>query len=108
MKENMFYGAHPLIFQKAEQLRNNMTFAEEILWNYLKTNNWGLKFRRQHPIANYVADFNCHSKKLIVELDGTIHDVEDVKRNDEIRQSALEALGLKVVRLQNQEVLTNY
>ena len=105
MKENMFYGAHPLIFIKAEELRNNMTRSEEVLWNYLKTNEWGLKFRRQHPISQYVADFYCHQKKLIIEIDGTIHDVEDVKRNDNKRQNAFEALGLKVIRFKNEEVL---
>ncbi|HEY6978389.1 MAG TPA: DUF559 domain-containing protein, partial [Chitinophagaceae bacterium] len=56
-EEGMHYGAHPLIFKKAEELRSKMTHAEELLWNYLKLNEWNLKFRRQHPIALYVADF---------------------------------------------------
>lgn len=46
----MHYGAHPLIFRKAAELRNKMTFAEGLLWNYLKANDWGYKFRRQHPL----------------------------------------------------------
>ncbi len=107
MTENMFYGATPLIFKKAEELRNNMTRSEEILWNYLKTNDWGLKFRRQHPVSNYIADFYCHQKKVVIEIDGTIHDEEDVKRNDKLRQTTLESLGLKVVRFRNEEVLHN-
>src|SRR5881396_2374866 len=79
----MHYGAHPLVFRKAEELSNNMTHAEELLWNYLKSNEWDLKFRRQHPIALYVADFYCHKLKLVIEIDGNIHENEDVKRNDE-------------------------
>ncbi len=102
----MHYGAHPLIFQRAEELRNNMTRAEDLLWNYLKTNEWNLKFRRQHPLSIYVADFYCHKLKLIIELDGGIHDNEDVKRNDKKREENLRDLGLKVIRFKNDEVIT--
>ena len=55
MKENMFYGASHLIFQKAEELRNRMTPAEELLWKHIHINEWKLKFRRQHPITNLAA-----------------------------------------------------
>ena len=79
MKENMFYGASHLIFKRAEELRNRMTSAEEILWKHIHINEWKLKFRRQHPIWNYVVDFYCHGIKLVIELDGGIHDAEDVK-----------------------------
>ena len=80
MKENMYYGASSLIFQKAEELRNRMTPAEEILWNAIHINEWKLKFRSQHPIANYVVDFYCHANKLVIEIDGSIHDEEEVKK----------------------------
>lgn len=103
----MHYGAHPLIFKKAEELRNKMTSAEELLWNYLKTNEWGYKFRRQHPLFMYVADFYCHQLKLIIEIDGGIHALEDVKCNDEIRENHLKDLGLKVIRFKNEDVLNN-
>jgi len=86
MKENMFYGASPLIFKRAEELRNRLTVTEEKLWNEIKINEWHLKFRRQHPIANYIADFYCHGVRLIIELDGGIHDGEEAKILDAIRE----------------------
>jgi len=103
----MYYGASHLIFQKAEELRNRMTPAEEILWKYIHINPWKLKFRRQHPVWNYVVDFYCHGIKLVIELDGEIHEVEDVKKNDEIRESYLRDLGLTVLRFKNQEIYDN-
>jgi len=69
----MFNEALPLIFGKAKELRKNMTEAEKILWGYLKGGLNGLKFRRQHPIGVYIADFYCHAIRLVVELDGKIH-----------------------------------
>ncbi len=107
MKENMYYGASHLIFQKAEELRNRTTSAEEILWKHIHINQWKLKFRRQHPIWNYVADFYCHGIKLVIELDGGIHEIEDVKRNDEARENHLKELGLTVLRFKNEEVYNN-
>jgi cyclase len=97
MKENMFYGAGNLIFEKAKELRNCMTPAEEFLWKQIHINEWKVKFRRQHPIANYVVDFYCHEKKLVIELDGEIHNVEEVKRYDEDREEHLKQLGLTVL-----------
>lgn len=107
MKENMFYGASHLIFQKAEELRNRMTPAEEVLWKHIHINEWKLKFRRQHPIWNYVADFYCHGIKLVIELDGGIHEVEEVKRYDSERESQLKKMGLTVLRFKNDEVFNN-
>lgn len=107
MKENMYYGASSLIFQKAEELRNRMTPAEEVLWKAIHINEWKLKFRRQHPIANWVVDFYCHPIKLVIELDGEIHDVDDVKRNDEQREKSLTRLGLTILRFKNDAVYKN-
>jgi acetylglutamate kinase len=107
MKENMYYGASNLIFQKAEELRKRMTPAEEILWNTIHINEWKLKFRRQHPIANWVVDFYCHPIKLVIELDGEIHDLEEVKRNDEEREVSLRKLGLNILRFKNEDVYKN-
>lgn len=103
----MHYGAHPLIFKRAEELRNAMTPSEELLWNYLRSNAWGYKFRRQHPLFMYVADFYCHQLKLVIEIDGSIHQLEEVKQNDEIRQQHLENLGIKVIRFSNHHVMHN-
>jgi acetylglutamate kinase len=107
VKENMFYGASNLIFQRATELRATMTPAEEVLWNAIHINEWKLKFRRQHPIANYVVDFYCHANKLVIEVDGSIHNVEEVKKNDAYREEHLRDLGLTVLRFNNEDVLKN-
>ncbi len=107
MKENMYYGASNLIFQKAEELRSRMTPAEEILWKHIHINEWKLKFRRQHPIWNYIADFYCHKIKLVIELDGGIHELDEVKENDLIREQHLKEFGLTVLRFKNEDVFKN-
>ena len=83
-KSSMFYGASPIIFELAKKLRNNVTPVEMILWGKLKEYFPELKFRRQHPVSIYIADFYCHSQKLVIELDGSIHNVPIVKINDSI------------------------
>ena len=106
MKENMFYGAGPLIFKRAEELRKNLTSAERIIWKHVHLNEWKLKFRRQHPISNFVADFYCHPIRLVIEIDGGIHDTDDIKK-DVLREKTLTSLGLKVLRFNNEEVYKN-
>jgi len=70
----MFYGASPLIFERAKELRKRMTETENILWNALRRKNRkGYKFRRQHPMSTYIADFYCHQLKLVIEIDGGYH-----------------------------------
>ena len=105
MEENMFYKANPLIFQKAEALRNNPTEAESLLWNYLKDGISGVKFRRQHPASIYVLDFYAHHIKLAIEIDGSIYSVEEVKKNDAERQTHLENLGIHFLRFTNNDVM---
>ena len=102
---DMHYGASKLIFQRAEELRKFPTHEEEIMWGYLSGNKLGIKFRRQHPLSNYIADFYCHSLKLVVEIDGGIHNKADVKINDELRQKEIESLGIKVIRFTNYQVI---
>jgi imidazole glycerol-phosphate synthase subunit HisF len=63
-----------------------------------------LKFRRQHPIGIYIADFYCHKLKLIVEVDGKIHDLKDVKENDKIREDYLKEQGCIIIRFTNEKV----
>lgn len=104
MKDTMFYKAHPLIFKRAEELRNNPTDTEEILWNYLRQSQLGIKFRRQHPASSYVLDFYAHQLKLAIEIDGSVHSLEDVKKNDAERQACLEKLGIKFLRFTNTQV----
>ena len=100
----MFYKADPLIFSNARQLGSKLTPAEEIFWLRLKELFPKYKFRRQHPISIYIADFYCHKIKLIIEIDGSIHDSEEVKLNDKKRQQDLEELNLTVIRFTNDQV----
>jgi cyclase len=103
-KGGMFDGASPLIFQMAKGLRKNMTESEKILWFHLKQSPEGFKFRRQHPLGIYIADFYCHKAKLVIELDGNVHDDADVKNNDEIRQRSIEEGVIRVVRFKKERV----
>ena len=96
--------ADRLIFQNAEALRYNMTDAEKLLWAYLRNSQLGEKFRRQHPIGIYIADFYCHKHKLIIELDGGIHNDPNVAANDIERQKYLEANGIKFLRFKNEQI----
>jgi cyclase len=107
MEQNIFFGASKIIFENAKELRKNMTHAERILWGYLKTKPNGFKFRRQHPLGIYIADFYCHKLKLVLEVDGSVHDNEEVKQNDEVRQKLIEEDGLTVMRFKNQEILND-
>ncbi|MGZ4001121.1 MAG: imidazole glycerol phosphate synthase subunit HisF [Mucilaginibacter sp.] len=100
----MFLGASQLIFKNAGELRNNMTPAEMVLWGHLKGNQLGVKFRRQHPLGIYIADFYCHQHKLVIELDGGIHLRPDVQSNDTERQLNLEADGIRIIRFKNNSV----
>ena len=80
---------------------------QSILWGYLKAKPNGFKFRRQHPLGIYIADFYCHKLKLVIELDGSVHDNEEVKKNDALRQKLIEEDGLNVIRFTNKEVMNN-
>lgn len=107
MKKKMFLGADRLVFQNAESLRYRMTPAEELLWEQLKGKQLGVKFRRQHRLGIYIADFYCHQHKLVIELDGSIHHLPEIAQNDIIRQTNLELDGLKVLRFTNEQVFNN-
>ena len=100
----MFYKADPLIFFNARELRNKLTPSEQVFWLRLKEQFPKYKFRRQHPISIYVADFYCHKLKLIIEIDGSIHDSEEAKFNDKRRQQDLENLNLILIRFTNDQV----
>ena len=70
----------------AKGLRKNMTPCEKILWQHLRSNKIaGCKFRRQHPIKFYIADFYCHEARLVIEVDGPIHDRNDRQEHDKQR-----------------------
>ncbi len=68
----MNFGASNRIFANAKALRNKQTPAEEKIWEYIRNNKLGFRFRRQHPMANYVVDFYCHKLNMVIEIDGEI------------------------------------
>ena len=104
---NMHYGASPKLFDLAGELRAKMTTAELILWNIIKVNEWHLKFRRQHPISNYIADFYCHQIKLVIELDGGYHENKEVKIYEAARENEIKKLGINIIRFKIEEVLNH-
>ncbi len=88
-----------------KDLRNNGTSAEAFLWRYLqKSQLKGRKFRRQHSIGNYIVDFYCPKEKLIIELDGEIHNNPRTNQYDEQRTKYLNSLGFVVIRFENKIV----
>ncbi|WP_420386687.1 vitamin B12 dependent-methionine synthase activation domain-containing protein [Roseivirga sp.] len=106
-----FQTADPESYEKlkefAQELRKNETEAERILWANIRDGQLdGFKFRRQHIIGKYIADFVCLKLKLIIEIDGSIHQLPEVKDNDQFRTEWLESQGFKVIRLTNREVIS--
>ncbi len=101
----MFYGAKRTIFQNAELLRKNMIPAETKLWENLNKFQLGVRFKAQHPIDIFVADFYCHKFKLVIEIDGGIHEYQQAY--DDGRTAELEKWGLTVIRFTNEEVLND-
>ena len=93
----------------ANRLRKEMTKAEACLWKYvLRAKKMkGFQFRRQRPVLNYIADFMCKELMLVIEVDGSIHQLEEIIEYDGIRQKALEEAGFTVLRFRNEEVLEN-
>jgi adenine deaminase/very-short-patch-repair endonuclease len=99
----MLYG---LLKDFVSELRNNPTDAEITLWEHLKGKQLSnYKFRRQHIIGGFIADFVCLSKKLVIEVDGLIHQLPENKINDAERTIALNEFGFEVIRFSNSEVL---
>ncbi|MCX6646761.1 MAG: endonuclease domain-containing protein [bacterium] len=89
----------------ARKNRSNPTTTESILWEALRGKRLkGLKFRRQHPIGRYIVDFYCPSERLIIEIDGLVHDTEDHKDYDHVREREIRAQNLRMKRFSNYEV----
>lgn len=107
MKKTMFFGAGNFIFERAKELRKNLTSAELVLWSYLKQSPLGCKFRRQHPLGIYIVDFYCHKLKLVIEVDGWIHSEVEVAKADSKREEIIRAEGLDVLRFRNEEIEKN-
>ncbi len=103
----MYYGATPEILRRASELRKKMTPAEKILWQKLRKDQLGANFRRQHAIGSFIADFYCHSKKLVVELDGIVHKTSYQSERDVQRDKIMQDYGLTVLRFTNNEIERN-
>lgn len=102
---DMHYNASSEIQEKAKVLRKKETKAEKLLWQQLKSKRLlGYKFRRQHPISQFIVDFYCHELRLVVEVDGEIHNSPENKKYDDDRSYELKMFGIKVLRFKNYEV----
>lgn len=85
-------------------MRKNPTASEELLWEHLRNRRLqGFKFRRQHPIGRFLADFCCPAQNLVIELDGGFHRERTLE--DQHREIFLKNMGFKVIRFSNEEVL---
>lgn len=101
---NRIRGTTPNIEQAAKHLRKHQTPAESRLWEALRNKKLhGLRFRRQHPVGNFIADFYCPACKLVIELDGGIHTHQ--ADYDAARTQEMAAYGYRVIRFENQQVL---
>ncbi len=90
----------------ARQLRRRSTEAEEILWRRLRRHQLnGLHFARQHRFGRYIVDFYCGELKLVIEVEGRIHEKADQREYDDARFSDLSSRGLRILRIKNEDVL---
>ena len=109
--EEPWNTADPTLYEelkeKAESMRKNPTEAESALWEMLRGKNLDAKFRRQHIIGDYIVDFVCLDKQLVVELDGGYHNDPEQKELDRQRTNFLRSKGFSVLRFTNEEVLGN-
>ena len=99
-------NAGPKRFENARFLKKVQTEAEGVLWQRIRGKKLsGFKFRRQHPVDYYIVDFYCHECRLVIEVDGKIHEENDNRDYDKNRTQDLIALGLTVIRFTNEQVL---
>jgi len=94
--------------ERAREMRKNPTEAEALLWKFLRKKNLdGEQWYRQKTIGNFIVDFHCPQRKLVVEADGSQHFSEEGRDHDAGRSGLFEELGLKVLRFENREILKN-
>lgn len=106
LENSIYFGTEIPIIDRANALRKEMTEAEQALWSKIRKRQiLGYKFRRQHPINQFIADFYCHEKRLVLEVDGGYHSEAFQAEHDEQRTYELEKLGIKVVRFGNEEIM---
>ena len=107
MGTSMHFGASKELILFARQLRQNMTPAEKVLWEHIRSKSLGHKFRNQHAIYKYVVDFYCHELRLFIEVDGSIHTLTEIALNDKDREYNLLSLGLHIIRFTNDEIFND-
>ena len=99
---------YELLKQKAKEMRAKPTHAEDAMWQLLRMNKLGEHFRRQHIIGDYIVDFVCLDKRLIIEIDGSYHFTSEQVQDDAIREAALKRYGFTILRFTNNQVLVEY
>jgi len=100
-----YFGAKPETLRLAGELRRSMTKAEKILWKYLRNRQIiGCRFRRQHPVYEFIVDFFCYEAMLAIEVDGEVHYDASQMEHDIERTRVLNQLGIEVVRFKNSDV----
>ena len=97
----------PGTVERAGKLRRKMSLPEVLLWRLLRRKPAGIRFRDQHPIGDFVADFYCHQARTIIEIDGISHDMGNQPEFDEKRDEALKETGLRVIRIPARDVLAD-
>ena len=106
--DNLHKEAIGKLYQYGRELRQESTAAEKLLWTELRNKKLnGLKFRRQHPLDKFIVDFYCNERKLVIELDGGVHDEKINKEYDEARTAMLSGLNVFVLRFKNEDVTNN-
>ena len=108
-RERSYHTANPLNYEllksKAKDMRKNPTQAEAIMWELLRNNKLGIKFRRQHIIGDYIVDFVDLNSGLIIEIDGGYHNTAEQREYDELRSEYLKNKGYTVLRFPNEQVI---
>ena len=99
------YTSWPEKRRRAQELRRTATSAEMLAWRFLRRNLIkGYHFRRQHVIDGFIVDFFCANLRLVVELDGAVHETPEAEAYDTARDEHLSSLGLVVARIRNRDV----
>ncbi len=93
--------------ERRRELRRNSTFQEDLLWKQIRNCKLGVKFRRQHSIGGYILDFYCSKKKLIIEIDGEIHNTKKAQEYDAVRDKFFTDIDYKILRFRNNEIKKN-
>ena len=103
--DNKFIYNNKTLKERRQELRNNQTEAEKVLWKYISKNKIsGLRFLRQYSAGPYILDFYCPKIRLGIELDGNIHKEKENKIYDKDREKYLKSLDIKVIRFWDNEI----